>query len=552
MQCACDAVVKHAVGMDEGAKGGRCGCCAWHPWGVSSNVTKRRRAALRRRAPQPATRAMAHRNPDADCPLCGVWGVAWDWEDPSSYGRQHEHAEALWAQWDGRRDWPARVAAAAASFGVACTEQQARVHFARHQVEQPHLSEALDRERWLAEAQGLSPRSLQVIDCLYRVRLATTRQLTEVFFRAGAKTWESAHTMARQELPALARRHFIYRYFPSVEAAGRRDAPHRFSQHAVWLLGRRSVPFIEHRYGVTVRPEHYTTMASQVSVDPLIHDLRANGLYVALARAIHRRGGVLELPGRGVADEVVKAPAWVLPSNWYSVKHLRMGFHDRAEMIDREIMPDGFATISLGRGSFRDGALPSTQLPFFLEYDHGSRTYGEVIEQLFTYDRLARSQAAGKRFPDLAVAGYAVPVVMVFSSRRRVLEAHKRFVAHARAKRIRGHAPIFLVAEDDWAADPFADGQVLHVWSDGERRHGLLEALLGASRKLIDRRALLAQQTLRLDLQGAKPTPQGSYSEAEREKRRRARADDDTQRRTKAQADLLAMLKDKASTTPGG
>ena len=436
--------------------------------------------------------------------------------------------------------------AVAAELGVACTASQAKAHFRDHWVEQPHHSAPMDRENWLAEAMSLSPRALDILDAVYRMRLLSAGQIADLFYRGSAKTDASAQNMARRDLTALAQRHLLYRWYPSPQAVGRRDAPSRFAHQTVYLLGRRALPLIEHRYGVALRPEHYTTMASQVAVDLVIHDLRANGLYVAMQRAIQQRKGVLELPG-GTLDEPVRAPAFLVPANWYGVKHVRLGFHDRAEMLDREVMPDAFMTLSVGRSGYGPGALPSSQLPFFVEYDHGSRTYGEVIEQLFTYDAVARAEAAGKRFPDLAVPGYAVPAIMVFSSRHRVLEAHKRFLAHIRAKRITGNAPIFLTAEEDWLTDPFGPGQIVHAWGDPDRRYSLLEVLLQSSRRLIERRALLSQQELRLDLQGAKPVVQGAYSAAEIRKRAEDRAEAQAAAEQTAQSELLRMLSQPGS-----
>ena len=47
-----------------------------HAERVSSNeLTKKRRAALRRRGPRPETTGMQHRRAKPDCPLCGLWGV---------------------------------------------------------------------------------------------------------------------------------------------------------------------------------------------------------------------------------------------------------------------------------------------------------------------------------------------------------------------------------------------------------------------------------------------------------------------------------------------
>ena len=47
------------------------------------------------------TTGMRHRRSRPDCPLCPLWGVAWDADDPATYNQQHIHAERLWRAWNG-------------------------------------------------------------------------------------------------------------------------------------------------------------------------------------------------------------------------------------------------------------------------------------------------------------------------------------------------------------------------------------------------------------------------------------------------------------------
>ena len=72
--------------------------------------------------------------------------------------------------------------------------------------------------------------------------------------------------------------------------------------------------------------------------------------------------------------------------------------------------------------------LPSCQLPFFYEYDRGSKNTTDVARQLLSYHLLALSRKALERFPDLNVEGYAIPTLMVFSDRSRLRNTHKEFL----------------------------------------------------------------------------------------------------------------------------
>jgi hypothetical protein len=490
----------------------------------------------------PIVDGMRHQRPDAACPLCPVWGIPYDPKDRSTWGRQHEHAYRLWSRWDGRPGWEGRVCEEAAKLGIACTPEQAREHFLRHRPEQPAYMQTLDRERLLAEALSFSDRCQRIIDCVYRQRLLSTDQITELFYAASASNWQSAHTMARQDLGPLARRHFLYGYWPSKEAAKRRDAPKHFANRLLYFLGRASVPFIEDRYhdqGLQLRPDHYVIAHDQVGLGPLIHDLRTNGLVVAIHRALRLRGRRVQLPD---GSETI---ASCLTDNWYGPKHLQMGFTDPRTREHREINPDAFATISLARSRWNPRALPACQLPFFIEYDHGGRKLREVSEQLLSYHRLAVSGAVAKRFPDLAVEGYAVPVVMVFSDPKRVRTAHKRFLEHAHAHGLTDGSPMLLCAERDWLEDPFACPATL-AWDTQARTFTFLDLLLRASRRLIDARALFDTQSLTLKLRAARPRLQGSFTREARERmakrRRRERQAAEQAQREQAQRALLDLL----------
>jgi hypothetical protein len=466
------------------------------------------KSADRRREPQPQTRGMLHRAADPTCPLCSIWGVPWVDDRPDTWNRQHEHAERLWQQWAaGGPDWPHRVCDVARELGVQATPEQARTHFARHGVEQPAMSGPLDREPLLMLTRDLSPRLQSIIRSVYRHRLMTTTQIRELFYADG-RSEAAATKKAKEELLQLAQHHLLYRYLPSRDLGRRRGAPPRLSRQAIWMLGKAAVPFIEETTGQTVWRDQYVQMAKEVRPTTIIHDLRAVSLYVAVSRALREREGLLSLPDR---QPVI---AETNPVNWYGPKHLAVGFYDRHRLQDREVRPDGFFTLSVHRASYlRDDALPSTQLPCFIEYDRGSRDVRHVVEQLFSYHLLALSGRPLQRFPDLAVRPYAIPVVMVFSDRDRMTLVHERVQARVRAETGYGEgAPIFLCAEEDWLENPFADNLCYSAWHDYTVRIGLLPMLVRASRTLIDRRALWAEQTLRIDTRAARPQASGTHS----------------------------------------
>jgi len=526
--------------------------------------------------PEPGrpTTGMLHRRCPDTCPLHGVWGVPWDPADRSTWGRQHVHAEALWAAAaaDGRRGWEHRVVAAAAELGVACAPEEARRHFLHHRIEQPMMSGYLDREGKLAEALDLAPVAQQLLVAVYRARVLTLDQITEAFFAdgrtAGGARWKAATITA-----ALCRSHFLYRFYPDPAWPELRGQPPQFAKQAMYFLGKAAVPFIEAREGRKVWPGHYIEMAKEVHAQPrrdpatgrwyvpnapherFIHDLRCNALWCSLHRALRERRGLVEVPEalRGLAGtDLLACEAKV--ENWYGPKDLALGFKDPSQLGMREMQPDGFASLSVHRSAWGAASLPSCQLPFFIEYDRGSRQYRGslnergvrderkgVVEQLLSYHRLALLRKAGARFPQLAVDGYAVPVIMVFSDRGRMRGVHRAFQAYAVERGFRGEgSPIFFVCEEDWNADPFAPGIMVSAWHEFERGLDLLELLLRASRKLIAARGVFAGTVLTIDRAGAKRLSVGAMSPSRLERSREKRADlRDAKRRAERAAAYL-------------
>lgn len=301
--------------------------------------------------------------------------------------------------------------------------------------------------------------------------------------------------------------------------------PH-LGKQALWFLGRAAVPYVEHTTGDRLyEGQHYIGRADQVAEGQLVHDLRSNEAFVSLARASRRHGGSVSVSGR---DLVVSAlgPSWV--HNWMGPRHLAMNFYDRSEAAHRTIKPDGFAVLDLHRSAWDEDALPAGQLPFFIEYDRGTRKRTDVAEQLFAYHRLAVSGAPRKRFPDLDAKGYAIPVIMVLRQSARVAQVHAAFRAYADVRGVERGAPILLVAEEDWARDPLG-ATCVYAWEHAPVERTIGDVLLRASLPLLRDLRLHPGRALAVDAAAAKAVAAGRLSSPAR-----ARGRDELARRHRA------------------
>jgi len=476
-----------------------------------------------RQEPGRKTEKMLHRRPSPDCPLCPLWGIPWDSRDSATYNQQHIHAEKIWHAWDGGqgRHWARNVCEEALALGVTCTPEEARRHFHYHRVEQPALSGFLHREPLLYEALNLSPRAQAIIIAVYRHRVLTTDQICEIFFRASTygayNTARSALSKCQAELSALCARHFLYRLYPDEKISTKRDALPQMGKQTLWFLGKASLPFIEEKHpGITLWPDHYVQMAKEVSHVKIMHDLRANGIYTRLQRALRESKGLVQFQGQAPAAVELR------PENWYGDKSLAIAFYNVAHRLKGEVRADGLASLSVHRNTWeldkgngngdkgkaeskrKASGLPSCQLPFFYEYDRASKHTVDVANQLLDFHWLAVSAQAQERFPELSAPGYAIPVIMVCSSETQLKNIHRVFRERAAEERLPTGAPIFLVSEKDWTQDPLADGICRVAWEDEESTHSFLDLILRASMPLIRTHKALASQTLTIDPKGAK------------------------------------------------
>lgn len=464
-----------------------------------------------KKEPGGTTNGMLHRSPDINCPLCQIWGVPWDEDDPDTWGKQHIYAEKLWKEWNPRDKtgkWVANVIAAAASLDppVVVDEKTVKDHFGKkHRIEQPMLSDRISHEEALFEAQSLPEESRQIIEAVFRMKCMTTSQITEVFFRPEKPVGKTAQNAATRLLNTLASSWNLYRYMPSPSDSDRKNAMPNMNKTAVWFLGKPSVPLIQERYQIDQRfYPHYLNRARDIDINNLAHDLRSVDVFVSMIKELNQMNpGKTWSEGKEIESKIAGIiDIWPLVSNWYGpgINLLPIGYVDPMSGEARRILPDGFASISI-MGS--DKEMPDCQLPFFIEYDNDSKTVGEVVEQLLSYHLMGISGASKRRFPDLDADNYIPPVLMVFSRKNRVKIIAKKFQEKAEELGISSGAPIFLAAEEDWRRGPFSNDTSISVWDEDLKDNLFIDLLISSSRQLIKSEKLEPDQTLALDPKAA-------------------------------------------------
>lgn len=356
----------------------------------------------------------------------------------------------------------------------------------------------------------MEPRLRAIIDLVWRVRMVSTDLVAGLYYQAPERGLDEAASLAAEDLLDLAKEDFLHRWYPPKKIHGHRD------RQPLWFLGRNAAPYLEGRYGGKVGPEAYVTRPEQVGILSLSHDLTANRLLGMLRDQALADGGRTRDAHVGL-----DLPA----GNWYGPRHLALSYPDQINHTRRLMIPDGFACAAATTSQPREG-YPSTWLtPFFLEYDRGSRTYPEVIDQLVGYHSLALSRAAALRFPQFDVEGYSVPVIMVFGIASRVKTIGKALRERMADLGISRPSPILLVAQKDLESGGWNEPVAAYAWDPKPERRWPLYALLErVSDPLIQSRRLGAHAILRIDRKAAARPPetnphQQAKARAERERR---------------------------------
>lgn len=372
--------------------------------------------------------------------------------------------------------------------GARTSAEQVQEHFQRHQAIQPTPNWNWLRDHYERYVAQLKPIHNEILELVSRAGLVTVEQVADVFFPHTKGQGRKARLdNAQWHLRHLTARHFLYR----VHGYGMG----RKSWNSVFFLGRAGAELLladghTHVASWTGSPENVGMMT-------LRHDVGVGDVW----RDIDARTGQVELLG---TVATVTAPH----QNYWAARSLSLALGTDGLVIDKEVLrPDGLMMIQVELENPPQGVPARFSMPLLEEWDTGARNTLEAVEQLAAYVALARSGALGKRFPALAVKGYATPVLMVTRSATNPANGE---LAKGRAERI-GQRTLERLRKLGIARDDVA---LLVATRQDVAEHGLnidvfdvraqewrvaLPTIMAASQKLIETKQLDATQTLQID-----------------------------------------------------
>jgi hypothetical protein len=407
------------------------------------------------------------------CPLC-LLGQA-----------QHD---TLWYSYQATRDYPAPTGRAQA-LGLDVTEALVKQHFQYHRIVQPPPKGYLKRERALARGQALPKRLQALVELVARVPGLSGTQLAETFYWYGHPSQlAAARNGCYRDLRRLLFDDFLYRYYPPTDGRAHLSGL-RHDQLALFYLGREGVPLAE-AHGLEIGRRDWINRREQFD-DPF---------RVLLGHSATEIVGRIQ---RQLRQQQTLVGGWELqnmrfelsfqPSNWFGPQHLAQRFDDPL-LGQQRIRPSGLAAIGLTTSDRQNSLLA----PFFTEYDAGSISPARQAEMLLAYIGYMRSGALREHFPQLAVPGFAPPVLVVCRRVERVGQLQREALRLiARRNLARERLPVMVITDEATTETHALMGTSwLSLWGSGEeRRHQLLEVLLRAARPLVGQ--LSAETVLR-------------------------------------------------------
>lgn len=405
-----------------------------------------------------------------------------------------EPLPALWYLMSGGRQERREMVRLLAASGIDATPRQVMAHFNRHRGPQPAPYGLLQRDRAHGDVRRLEPRLRAILDLVWRMRSVATSLVVSLYYEDEEGTPNERRQRAEADLRRLAQANFLHRFYPPEQLEGhpRRDV--------LWFLGRDAVPWLEARYGTAITTQYFVTSERQIGTLLLNHDMGVNRL-MDVMRIHGREEGALTADGHRVTLDMP-------PANWYGARHLAMGFGDRLSGVRRTLISDGFAAVNVRSTEPREGFPPAWVCPFLFEFDRGGRPVDDVVAQMLSYHSLALEGAGGRRFPQLDVAGYTIPVVMVFRLKTRVKRLGERVRARAAERGITRGAPIFLVRQDELEEGGWNAPTVSYLWDpDPTRRWPLYRLLEQLSLPLIRSGRVGPRVPLLVDADGAQRVP---------------------------------------------
>jgi hypothetical protein len=397
----------------------------------------------------------------------------------------------------GRRDWEL---------------SEVKAHYTKHFANQPNPSARYSED--LADSvldESLKERDLAILRFVHQLWLVRPEHVRAWFFpESSYGSWHASSVMNAKILRRLRHQFLLYRRV--IEGIDTKTG----DGTVAYGLGRVGAGVIdlwrEENFDGRQRSAGYIGSPSDIADVHLPHDL---GCLDILSR-IHQAGkGGVVLNGRTFS---VSLP----PQNLYAARHLGFTvpvprvldeFGELRAVPEHTLFSDAFAVAEAHDAS--SGA--TVHIPFLYEHDTGSKQAWLVAEQLWSYLILAKAGAVEARFPELAVEGYQVPLLMATGTRRvlgfrgdrRLLTLMERFRVLAQNRRLLNlgeqmpQPPIFLCLRKE-IEERGLEAPVYSVWEPG-RAIPLAQALMSTAKPLYAGHRFQPGHDFDIDLAAFKP-----------------------------------------------
>lgn len=421
--------------------------------------------------PLPTLRASAKTN---GCPLCTL---------------PQEQAFHLWFTY-GHEKSILDVVKAAQDFGIAdINAQVVRRHFGTHYYVQPPPNKRLSEEGMLEVTNGLTARERNIIIAVWRNRMLSTRQISELFFMPETKNYEAQKKSAYRSMHKLRFSHCLYQYRGRQQGRG---------TEVYYFLGRWGAPYVQQYEGWITQDRPWVSQPTHISEYFMNHDLAANDMFITMRKQLYTNrdaDNLIEVDGQ-------KLPLSLPTDSWWGSRCLHMEYTNPLTSTVHKIIPDAFAALS-----FNDGRHRQFRLPMFLEWDTGVKPIEETAAQMIAYSAFALSGAIGKRFPQLDVHAYCPPILLVTSSPYRT-EKITNLIRGGLTASAPDRIPGMFITD----AESFKSG----AWQPGVWRspllpdvrdivdHSLAQALLNANKRLVDEAPIHWRAPMEFNPNGAK------------------------------------------------
>ena len=399
------------------------------------------------------------------CPLCnmdsGLHAKAWQ-----AYGAEKNAVAALQVAKDS---------------GLSKLElKTVKGHFQAHNYQQPQAGQADEQEQLKATTSipDRYGRVGRILKSVSRHGVLSHQQIVQLFCEPDTQSENSANKTASR---LLSRMRFSHQLYP-MRPAERKAAETYYS------LGDWAMPYL-HQNEVAGTVGLALEHPEQVLNYQMEHDVKAADVFVQLRRQLypHRNTNrLVEIFGK-------KAPLHMSTESWWGNRSLRMSSKDGKQVFG----PDGFATLEVN-----DGRRHQFQMPMFMEWDGGHYTSQAIAEGLASYIAFSQLGLVGKRFPQLQVEGYHVPLLLVCSNSRRA-----NHIARL-AEELIGDSdgPMIMITDQEtFDAGAWRSGAWQMVGNPEAEDLNLAELLMAANRTLINKAPIHWRSKLEIDPQAALP-----------------------------------------------